>query len=134
LSHGDLCEMNILVDRPSGELTGVIDWAEARVLPFGFALYGLENMLGFMDSQGWHYYDNAQRLRRLFWDVFRNETGNKISDAGFQMIWTARMAGLLYRYGLIHNGTAILGVVDSENSSLRYLDAFCTWDGWAQTE
>lgn len=91
-------------------------------------------MLGFMDSQGWHYYDNAQQLRRLFWGVFRKETGNRISDPVSRMIWTARMAGLLYRYGLIHEGIGILGVVGSEDSQLRYLDAFCTSDGWAQTE
>ncbi|KAH6649586.1 hypothetical protein F5144DRAFT_607715 [Chaetomium tenue] len=46
LTHGDLCEMNLLVDPATGRLTGVVDWAEARALPFGLALYGLENVLG----------------------------------------------------------------------------------------
>ncbi|KAK3291547.1 uncharacterized protein B0H64DRAFT_478303 [Chaetomium fimeti] len=134
LTHGDLCEMNILVDRLSGKLTGVIDWAEARVLPFGFALYGLENLLGYMDSKGWHYYDNAQQLRRLFWGGFRKETGDMISDAAFRTIETARMAGLFYRYGLVHDGTAVLGVVGPQSSSLKYLDAFCNLDGWVQAD
>jgi len=29
LTHGDLNEMNILVDPASGRITGVVDWAEA---------------------------------------------------------------------------------------------------------
>jgi Ser/Thr protein kinase RdoA (MazF antagonist) len=134
LTHGDMCEMNLLVDPPSCELTGMIDWTEGRTLPFGFALYGLENLLGFMDSEGWHYYDNADQLRSLFWRVFQEETRNNTSKEVLRMMWTLRMAGILYRYGLIHDGTAVHGVVGPENSSLRYLDAFCTWDGWAQTE
>lgn len=52
LSHDDLCEMNIFVDPNTGHITGIIDWAEARILPFGISLWGFENMLGYMDSQG----------------------------------------------------------------------------------
>ncbi|KAF1986149.1 hypothetical protein K402DRAFT_421368 [Aulographum hederae CBS 113979] len=55
LTHGDLCEMNFLVDPQSGHLTGVIDWAEAEILPFGCALWGLKNLLGFMDGAGWSW-------------------------------------------------------------------------------
>jgi Ser/Thr protein kinase RdoA (MazF antagonist) len=97
LSHGDLCEMNLLVDAATGRLTGVIDWAEARILPFGFSLYGVENLLGYMDAEGWYYYDTAQELRELFWRVFTEEIGAAISEETLQTIWTARMAGLFYR-------------------------------------
>ncbi len=38
LTHGDLSEMNFLVNPETGHLTGVIDWAEAEILPFGYAL------------------------------------------------------------------------------------------------
>lgn len=31
LTHDDLCEMNIIVD------PGIIDWADARIVPFGLA-------------------------------------------------------------------------------------------------
>jgi hypothetical protein len=130
LSHGDLCEMNLLVDADTGSLTGVIDWVEARILPFGFSLYGVENLLGYMDAEGWHYYGNAQELRELFWRVFSEDVGGNISEATLQTIWTARMAGLFYRYGFIVDGKEILGVVGPESGSLRYLDAFCTPEGW----
>ena len=43
LTHGDHCEMNILVDPEDGNIMGIVDWAEARTLPFGFTLYGFEN-------------------------------------------------------------------------------------------
>jgi hypothetical protein len=45
---------------------GVIDWAEAEILPFGCALWGLENVLGFMDLHGWHYFDSHKELEDLF--------------------------------------------------------------------
>ncbi|KAJ5653781.1 hypothetical protein N7490_000784 [Penicillium lividum] len=38
LNHGDLSETNIFVDHNTGHLTGVIDWAEAKMCPFGFSL------------------------------------------------------------------------------------------------
>ncbi|KAM3518327.1 hypothetical protein MY4038_010123 [Beauveria bassiana] len=59
LTHGDLNEMNILVDPASGKITGVVDWAEASVQPFGFALYALDNTLGYMGPSGW-------KIDRLF--------------------------------------------------------------------
>ncbi|KAL9073536.1 MAG: hypothetical protein Q9157_004702, partial [Trypethelium eluteriae] len=35
LNHGDLVPTNVLVDRATFELRGVVDWAEAEVLPWG---------------------------------------------------------------------------------------------------
>ncbi|EHK20834.1 uncharacterized protein TRIVIDRAFT_138728, partial [Trichoderma virens Gv29-8] len=46
ITHGDLNEMNILIDPETGEITGIVDWAEAGMLPFGFALYALDHLLG----------------------------------------------------------------------------------------
>ncbi|TQV93743.1 Protein kinase-like protein [Cordyceps javanica] len=70
LTHGDLNEMNILVDPASGKITGVVDWAEASAQPFGFALYALDNTLGYMGPSGWKYYENADCLRKAFWTEF----------------------------------------------------------------
>ena len=57
LTHGDLCPMNIHVSPTTGGVTGIIDWAEAEVLPFGLALYGLENLLGYMGPEGWRHFE-----------------------------------------------------------------------------
>ncbi|KAI0398958.1 hypothetical protein F4802DRAFT_613095 [Xylaria palmicola] len=130
LSHQDLCEMNILVHTETGSITGIVDWAEARILPFGFSLWGFENILGYMDSKGWHYYDNRHELERIFWNTFYMEAGNP-SDDDLHLIQTARMAGLFCRYGLVLDGKSYKDVVDeSDLSSFAYLDAFCTTDDW----
>ncbi len=129
-THGDLCEMNLLTDSSTGALTGIVDWAEARVLPFGFALYGFENVLGYMDGGGWHYFDNAAELREGFWALFREETG--VGEETMEMVWVGRMVGLFYRYGFVFEGREVLGVVEEGGSGMRYLDAFCREEGWAQ--
>lgn len=133
LNHGDLCEMNLLINSETGDITGIVDWAEARILPFGFSLWGLENVLGCMDSEGWHYYNNRRELEDLFWQTFWGEASNA-SDTDLQFIRAARMAGLFCRYGFIVEGKAVKSVVDqSDASSLAYLDAFCATDDWAPT-
>ncbi|KJZ69736.1 hypothetical protein HIM_10876 [Hirsutella minnesotensis 3608] len=130
LNHGDLCEMNLLVNPETGNITGIVDWAEARILPFGFSIWGLENVLGYMDSEGWHYYDNHRELENIFWQTFLGEARNA-SDTDLQLIRAARMAGLFCRYGFIVEGKAMKGVVDQNDaSSLAYLDAFCIAGDW----
>ena len=59
LTHSDLNEMNILVNPESGEITGVVDWSDVSILPFGFTLYALESTLGSMGSRGWKWFDAA---------------------------------------------------------------------------
>ncbi|KAK3323210.1 hypothetical protein B0T19DRAFT_442706 [Cercophora scortea] len=125
LTHGDLCEMNILIHPDTGNITGIVDWAEATILPFGFALWSLENLFGFMDSKGWHYFDNRRELEGLFWRTFMLEA-RAVSDEQLRLIRLARMAGLFCRYGLIVDGKAMKGMVGpSDLSSIGYLDAFC---------
>ena len=126
--------MNILINAESGRVTGVVDWAEARILSFAFSLWGLENILGYMDSEGWHYYDNHDELEGLFWQTFCTEANNATHD-DLQLIRVARMAGLFCCYGLIMDGIALKDVVDqSDTSSLIYLHAFCMAGNWARCE
>ncbi|GAW20099.1 hypothetical protein ANO14919_095950 [Xylariales sp. No.14919] len=130
LSHQDLCEMNILIDPETGSITGIIDWADARILPFGFSLWALENILGYMNSEGWHYYDNRHELQRIFWETFRMEAKN-LSDDDLRLIQITRMAGLFCRYGFVLDGKVCKGVIDeSDVSSFHYLDAFCAAEDW----
>ena len=65
--------MNFLTQPDTGRVTGVIDWEDCRILPFGAALWGLENALGWLDSAGWHYYHNRDALVRVFWEKFDGE-------------------------------------------------------------
>ncbi|KAJ5722338.1 hypothetical protein N7488_000373 [Penicillium malachiteum] len=132
LSHGDLNVMNILVNPETGSITGIVDWAESRILPFGFALYGLETVLGWMDSKGWHYYDHQRELESLFWRTFQKEAQG-FSNGDFRSICAARMAGLFYRYAFVFDAKgAVKNVrVADSNGSFPYLDAFCTTLDWS---
>ncbi|KAK0617923.1 hypothetical protein B0T17DRAFT_618573 [Bombardia bombarda] len=131
LTHGDLNEMNILVDPASGRITGVVDWAEASFQPFGFALYALDNALGSMGPDGWEYFDNADRLRDEFWSTFGTLVGG-LSESRMEFIRLARAAGLLIRYGTPYDRGrfgGLVGVRDPSDVSLRYLDVLLSAEG-----
>ena len=123
LSHGDLCELNFLVDPKTGHLTGVIDWAEAGILPFGCALWGLENILGFMDRCGWHYFDDYQKLEDLFWRSFKDAVGETL-DGKWRATQVARRIGILFRYGFRWDEALGEKIIVESDSSMKYLDAF----------
>lgn len=125
VTHEDLCELNFLIDPDTGHITGIIDWAEARILPFGLGLWALEKVLGFMDSEGWHYYDNHEELRSLFWNTFR-VLAKEFADQNMELVVLTRLVGLFRRHAFRTDGTKVLGVVTDEDvSALRYLDVFC---------
>jgi hypothetical protein len=123
LTHGDLSEMNFLVDSETGHLTGVIDWAEAGILLFGCALWGLENILGFMDRHGWHYFDSYQELEDLFWRSFKDSVGETL-DRKWRAIQVARRIGILFRYGFRWDEALRERVLVENDSGMKYLDAF----------
>jgi len=122
--------MNVLVNPETGNITGVVDWAEAKVLPFGFALYGVEHLFGWMDSKGWHYYDHYRELENLFWRTFQKGARN-FSDADLHLVSATRMAGIFYHYGFKFDlQGAVQGVRTEQDHSIDYLDAFCTASEW----
>lgn len=125
LTHGDLCEMNLLVQPENGRLTGIIDWAEAETLPFGLALWGLENVLGFMDSQGWSYFDGHAELKDLFWMTFETDVGG-ITDDERRAIGIARNVGIFFRYGFCWEDHMHPRVVTEADSTIKYLDGLVT--------
>lgn len=122
-THGDLNEMNILVNPDSGEITGVVDWSDASIQPFGFTLYALENVLGSMGSGGWRWLENANDLRNSFWTTFREQTG--LSEDQTSLIKIAGKAGILIRYGTAYDSgfSGMIGVRDPNGDDFRYLDA-----------
>ncbi|KAF2789018.1 hypothetical protein K505DRAFT_393437, partial [Melanomma pulvis-pyrius CBS 109.77] len=46
VQHDDFLENNFHVDEATGHITGVVDWADAMIAPFGISLGGLETILG----------------------------------------------------------------------------------------
>lgn len=120
LNHGDLIPSNILVNEETWEITGLVDWAEAELLPFGTCLYGLEHLLGFMQPSPQHsdrpvfvYYDTAAQLRQLFWTTLisaRPELVGRQDD-----VRVMRDMGVLLWHGYAWDEGAISRVVDEVN-------------------
>ena len=87
LTHQDLSGMNILVDPDSGHITGVVEWVDATIEPFGMALWGLESVLGCSGPNGWSYFGSdpsyshfgcdPSRSRALFWRTFLREIAER---------------------------------------------------------
>ncbi|RFU78036.1 kinase [Trichoderma arundinaceum] len=133
LTHGDLLPGNIMVDAKTGRLTGLIDWAEAEWLPFGMALYGIEEVLGEdVESEGFRYYEDHTELRRLFWKKFLALTRGNWSPSLInrrRRVEASRTLGILLWRGIAFDDGRIDRVVetgrdDSEIQKLRlFLDA-----------
>ena len=130
LNHGDLIPSNILVDEDTWEITGLVDWVEAELLPFGTCLYGLEHLLGYFlpassDSEPtWIYFENAVRLRSLFW--FRLlETVPDLRTLAWEMR-VMRNVGVLLWHGIAWDNGAINRVVNEldDQEELAKLRAF----------
>ncbi|KAI8932627.1 hypothetical protein NX059_010125 [Plenodomus lindquistii] len=136
LNHGDLISSNILVDEETWELTGLVDWAEAEVLPFGTCLYGLEHLLGFVETSflselprakeclQFVYFDNAADLRQLFWTHLL-DTAPELRGRENDVRVMRDMGVLLWR-GIAWDNGAIDRVVNEVDDAedLAYLRAF----------
>lgn len=106
LTHDDLSSMNMLLNEETGQLEGVVDWAEAAIWPFGKALWGLEDLLGCGGSDGWVWLGDEHH-RQLFCTTFSAEVGG-LSTEQYRLIEGARVLGLLLRYGFDwEDGTAV---------------------------
>ena len=97
LTHFDLCQMNFLVDPLTGHLTGVIDWVHAKFQPFGFSLWGIQIILGYMDKDAWHFCDSYKADEESFWKNEVKKTNFSADD--FKKVKTTRYIGILFHYG-----------------------------------
>ncbi|KAG5804251.1 hypothetical protein H9Q71_011157 [Fusarium xylarioides] len=125
LNHDDLLEMNIHVDEGTGHITGIVDWADAKIAPFGTSLGGLETVLGVQTSSCWFFHPRHKYLRMQFWKTFYGATGY-ISDTDRRAIEIGRKLGLFRTYGFDRrperdNATP----VDYGNEEFVCLEAFC---------
>jgi hypothetical protein len=99
LLHRDFSTCNIMVDAVSCNLTGVIDWAEAEICPFGQNLHSLQALTGTLHLRnGWARCENYEALQDIFWGTFRDEVGG-LSAETIKVIKTARIMGLLLSRG-----------------------------------
>ncbi|KAI0468719.1 hypothetical protein F4859DRAFT_490108 [Xylaria cf. heliscus] len=70
LTHNDFSVTNILIDQDNFEITGIIDWSLATVMPFRMDLDILFLTTGFMTRDGWNDYACKPVLQDTFWEEF----------------------------------------------------------------
>ncbi|KAI1779168.1 hypothetical protein F4818DRAFT_241234 [Hypoxylon cercidicola] len=99
LQHDDLLENNFHVEEATGCITGIVDWADAKVAPYGISLGGLEIVLGIQTKTDWYFHPSHVRLRKQFYNVFDSEIG-KVSDLDRRSMEVARLMGLLRTHGI----------------------------------
>ncbi len=127
LLHRDFSDVNIMVDETSCHLTGVIDWAEADIGPFGLNLYFVRGLMGRMHLKtGWSRFEDYGALRDTFWGVLRAEVG-ELAEETMETIRSAEVMGVLLCYGFtsrLGNKASPRPIGDDETGryNLLYLD------------
>ncbi|KAH6712140.1 hypothetical protein BKA61DRAFT_80474 [Leptodontidium sp. MPI-SDFR-AT-0119] len=99
VQHDDLLENNFHVEEATGHITGIVDWANAKVAPYGISLGGLEIVLGIQTNRDWYFHPSHVRLRQQFWNTFDSEIG-QVSDLDRRSMEVARLMGLLRTHGI----------------------------------
>lgn len=86
------------MNETTGHITGVLDWADDIITPFGVPLGGLETILGVQTSSSWHSHHNHVELREYFWETFYGRIGPTSAD-NRRSIEVARLFGLFRTHG-----------------------------------
>ncbi|KAJ5545237.1 hypothetical protein N7535_006380 [Penicillium sp. DV-2018c] len=98
LQHTDFGSFNLLVDEKSYKLLGVIDWADAKIAPFGTTLYNHDRLISKIHlKHGWSRYDDYRLLDEIFWSTFIQQTG--VDNETLKTIKAARIVGALLWLG-----------------------------------
>ncbi|KAL2756419.1 hypothetical protein ACRALDRAFT_2104147, partial [Sodiomyces alcalophilus JCM 7366] len=124
INHWDLLENNIHVDVQTGSITGIVDWRDAKIGPFGTQFWGLENLLGVRTGNGMRFHQRHVELRRLFWETLYAKIGDVPEDVR-AAIQTARMIGIYLANDdfddkvPVEEGTRELAVLESVTLGLQ---------------
>ncbi|KAK8210645.1 hypothetical protein IWZ01DRAFT_435969 [Phyllosticta capitalensis] len=130
LNHGDVVPGNVMVGS-EGQLTGLVDWAEAEVGVWGMPLYGVEFLLGWDKTAGrwrwtWTYYTAAPSLRSLFYSTLYRHLPHPLSDEQISAIGVVRDVGVLLWFGFAWDEGDIGRVVEGwrDERELVLLETF----------
>lgn len=92
-------EQNVNVDLHTGRITGVVDWPNLRVGPFGLSLVSLEMFLIQQTTTGgWAFLPRHAELREIFSNSFFAAVGS-LTDDQREAIKVGRVLGLFLSYG-----------------------------------
>lgn len=129
LIHNDFGVCNVLVDPKSCHITGVVDWAEATIGPFGVNMHSVELFMGHMHLRnGWSAFPNHHESEDTLWPGIA-ETMGGLSDEVLRTIKMARVVGCLRSHGftcrLANEPPAVpIGDDGHGRGQMAYLDAF----------
>ena len=119
-----------MVDPVSRRLTGIIDWAEAAICPFGQNLYTLQDFSGPLHREnGWRQYKDHDTLQETFWETFQKEVRG-LSAEVVEAIRSARILGCLLIHGFtrrLANEPFIVPIQENDEIgryNLHFLDAY----------
>lgn len=127
VSHGDFIPANVLVCPQTGDITGLLDWAEAEWLPFGVGMYGLEELLGEDVDGRFRYYPEARALRSLFWSDLLSAVPELSQDHNLmQLVRDAQTLGILLWHGIAFDDGSLDRVVEVgvDDREIQRLQAF----------
>lgn len=124
LTNGNLSITNIRVDEVTCEITNIVDWSLAKVLPFGMDLDVLFLVTGYMGLRNWRDYECKQFMLDCFWDGFWASVKPHVDRGRVRMLAEkAAMIGALLRYGFTRreDGTSdsVVSVSDRDSALLR---------------
>ncbi|OHE93879.1 hypothetical protein CORC01_10778 [Colletotrichum orchidophilum] len=127
INHDDLFEMNVHIDQETGQITGIVDWADAKIAPFGTSLWGLETLLGIQTASSWLFHPDHLYLRKEFWKIFYEVTGD-MSEDDRQAVEIGRIFGLFRIYGFdIAPEKEGAKPLKEGDDGLVYLEALCLY-------
>ncbi|EGX91068.1 Aminoglycoside phosphotransferase [Cordyceps militaris CM01] len=129
LLHKDFGSSNVLVEKDSCHLTGVIDWAEASIGPFGTNLHSIQSFAGSMHLRnGWTRFPDYEAFEQRFWSTLGTKVGG-LSEETVITIKKARVLGLLLSHGFtsrLANEAAPAPLKDDDHGRYHtmYLDGY----------
>jgi hypothetical protein len=77
INHGGIVDDNIHITEGYGGITGIVDWREAQIGPFGLHFWGLETIFGHPRLCGLDFHPKQKELRRLFWSTLEDIIGSE---------------------------------------------------------
>lgn len=154
LTHGDIVPSNIMLDPRTGRLEGVVDWAEAEMLPFGMGLYGVEEILGHVSPSSVNhrtisssssscftspatpayqfiYHPQASLARSAFWTELKALIPEFQDGRFMKAVRAARTVGILLWYGIAFDDGMLDRVVSEgrDRQEIAVLDALLLGEG-----
>lgn len=124
LTNGNMSLTNIRVDEATYEITNIVDWSLAKVLPFGMDLDVLFLVTGYMGLSNWRDYECKQFMLDCFWDGFWVSVEPHVDRGRVGMLAEkAAMIGALLRYGFTRRedgaSDSVISVFDRDSALLR---------------